>query len=121
MPDSAAPDPEQLIATGRRVVGIEADGLVRLAATLGPSFAEAVRRMLDARGRVIVSGMGKSGHVARKIAATLASTGTGSGTWSASCSTSTSRSSSRPATGARTPSRRRSSTMPPRTSCTCTG
>ena len=76
MPAAAPPDPEQLIATGRRVVGIEADGLVRLAAALGPSFAEAVRRMLDARGRVIVSGMGKSGHVARKIAATLASTGT---------------------------------------------
>ena len=76
MPAAAPPDPDQLIATGRRVVGIEADGLGRLAAALGPSFAEAVRRMLAARGRVIVSGMGKSGHVARKIAATLASTGT---------------------------------------------
>jgi arabinose-5-phosphate isomerase len=70
------PDSDQLIATGRRVVSIEADGLTRLAAAVGPSFAEAVRRMLAARGRVIVSGMGKSGHVARKIAATLASTGT---------------------------------------------
>ena len=47
-----------------------------LGATLGPSFAAAVELMLAARGRVIVSGMGKSGHVARKIAATLASTGT---------------------------------------------
>ena len=71
-----APDPDHLIATGRRVIGIEADGLVRLADSLGPSFAAAAGRMLVARGRVIVSGMGKSGHVARKIAATLASTGT---------------------------------------------
>jgi arabinose-5-phosphate isomerase len=70
------PDPAQLIATGRRVIGIEADALGQLAGALGPPFAEAVARMLAARGRVIVSGMGKSGHVARKIAATLASTGT---------------------------------------------
>jgi arabinose-5-phosphate isomerase len=72
----APPDALQLIATGRRVVEIEADGLSRLAGALGPSFAEAVARMLAARGRVIVSGMGKSGHVARKVTATLASTGT---------------------------------------------
>lgn len=71
-----APDPEQLLAVGRRVVATEADGLVRLEAALGPSFAAAVVRMLAARGRVIVSGMGKSGHVARKVAATMASTGT---------------------------------------------
>jgi len=76
MPAASPPDPAQLVATGRRVVGIEAEGLARLADSLGPSFAEAVARMLAARGRVVVSGMGKSGHVARKIAATLASTGT---------------------------------------------
>ena len=70
------PDPEQLIATGRRVIGIEAAALTELAGTLGPPFAEAVEQMRAARGRVIVSGMGKSGHIARKIAATLASTGT---------------------------------------------
>jgi arabinose-5-phosphate isomerase len=70
------PDPEQLIATGQRVIGIEAAALADLAATLGPSFAEAAAMLLAARGRVIVSGMGKSGHVARKVAATLASTGT---------------------------------------------
>jgi arabinose-5-phosphate isomerase len=69
-------DPGQLVATGRRVVGIEADALRLLADALGAEFAEAVAVMLAARGRVIVSGMGKSGHVARKIAATLASTGT---------------------------------------------
>jgi arabinose-5-phosphate isomerase len=70
------PDPDRLIATGRRVIAVEAAGLAALAETLGPGFAEAVARILAARGRVIVSGMGKSGHVARKIAATLASTGT---------------------------------------------
>jgi arabinose-5-phosphate isomerase len=69
-------DAGQLIATGRRVIGIEAAALAELAAGLGPGFAEAAARMLAARGRVIVSGMGKSGHVARKVAATLASTGT---------------------------------------------
>jgi arabinose-5-phosphate isomerase len=69
-------DPGQLIATGRRVIGLEAAALADLAAGLGPGFAEAAARMLAARGRVIVSGMGKSGHVARKVAATLASTGT---------------------------------------------
>ncbi len=76
MDTGRAPDPAQLIATGRRVIGIEAAALADLGATLGPSFAAAVALMLAARGRVIVSGMGKSGHVARKIAATLASTGT---------------------------------------------
>jgi arabinose-5-phosphate isomerase len=75
-PGSKPPDPAQLVATGRRVIGIEAAALGQLAETLGPAFAQAVARMLAARGRVIVSGMGKSGHVARKIAATLASTGT---------------------------------------------
>jgi arabinose-5-phosphate isomerase len=69
-------DADKLIATGRRVIGIEAEALALLGRTLGPGFADAVGLMLAAKGRVIVSGMGKSGHVARKIAATLASTGT---------------------------------------------
>ncbi len=69
-------DAAQVIATGRRVIGIEAAALGDLAGTLGASFVEAVSLMLAARGRVILSGMGKSGHVARKVAATLASTGT---------------------------------------------
>lgn len=64
------------IATARRVIGIEAEGLAALAAGLNTSFNAAVELMLKVRGRVIVSGMGKSGHIARKIAATLASTGT---------------------------------------------
>lgn len=69
-------DPQKFLAAGRRVITIEAAALTTLAHALDDSFAEAVQLMLDAPGRVIVSGMGKSGHIARKIAATLASTGT---------------------------------------------
>jgi len=64
------------LETARRVIRTEADGLALLADGLGVEFARAIETMLGARGRIIVSGMGKSGHVARKIAATLASTGT---------------------------------------------
>lgn len=64
------------IATARRVIEIEAEGLAQLAEGLNGTFVAAVETILKARGRVIVSGMGKSGHVGRKIAATLASTGT---------------------------------------------
>ena len=64
------------VAVGRRVLATEAAALTTLGESLGESFAEAVERMLACRGRIVVSGMGKSGHVARKIAATLASTGT---------------------------------------------
>ena len=65
-----------LLATGRRVIRREAEALDRLAEVLDENFARAVSLLMDAKGRVIVSGMGKSGHVARKIAATFASTGT---------------------------------------------
>jgi arabinose-5-phosphate isomerase len=64
------------IETARRVIEIEAAALQQLAQGLDDSFGAAVSLMLNARGRVILSGMGKSGHIARKIAATLASTGT---------------------------------------------
>lgn len=64
------------IKTARRVIGIEADALTTLADSLGADFDRAVEMILNAKGRVIVSGMGKSGHIGRKIAATLASTGT---------------------------------------------
>lgn len=60
----------------RRTFEIEARALLGLSAGLGQAFAQAVQAMLACRGRVIVMGMGKSGHVGRKIAATLASTGT---------------------------------------------
>ncbi|KEP67905.1 D-arabinose 5-phosphate [Thioclava dalianensis] len=63
-------------ATARRVIGIEAAGLVALADSLDGEFSRAVAMILATKGRVIVSGMGKSGHIGRKIAATLASTGT---------------------------------------------
>lgn len=69
-------DSDRFLATARRVIEIEAAALAQLRDTLGESFAEAVALILAAPGRVIVSGMGKSGHIARKIAATLASTGT---------------------------------------------
>lgn len=60
----------------RAVLGTEAAGLRALAAGLDDSFTRAVALLAGATGRVVVSGMGKSGHVARKIVATLASTGT---------------------------------------------
>lgn len=64
------------LATGQRVIRREAEALSALAEALGESFSKAVELLMAARGRVIVSGMGKSGHIARKIAATFASTGT---------------------------------------------
>lgn len=64
------------LATGRRVIRREAGALDALADALGEGFAAAVALLMQAKGRVIVSGMGKSGHIARKIAATFASTGT---------------------------------------------
>lgn len=67
---------ERILATARRVVATEAEALARLADSLDPELERAAELILAARGRVIVSGMGKSGHIARKIAATLASTGT---------------------------------------------
>ncbi len=66
----------QLIAVGREVLEIESAALDALAARLDDSFAGAVRLLRDCRGRVVVTGMGKSGHIAHKVAATLASTGT---------------------------------------------
>jgi len=69
-------DTEALLARARETLDIEAAAVAGLKARLGPSFADAVRKILEVRGRVVVMGMGKSGHVGRKIAATLASTGT---------------------------------------------
>jgi arabinose-5-phosphate isomerase len=63
------------IAVGRRVLTHEADALFAQAAALGPAFNDAVDRLHAAKGRIICTGMGKSGHVARKLAATFASTG----------------------------------------------
>lgn len=69
-------DHKKFLDAARRVITQEADALNTLSAQLGESFAQAVELLLNAKGRVIVSGMGKSGHIARKIAATFASTGT---------------------------------------------
>ena len=65
-----------LIETGRTVLRTEGEAILRMADELGASFAQAVEAMYAAKGRVVVSGMGKSGHIGNKIAATLASTGT---------------------------------------------
>ncbi|WP_312344494.1 KpsF/GutQ family sugar-phosphate isomerase [Stenotrophomonas acidaminiphila] len=65
-----------LIASGRRVFEIERAELERVGGRIGDAFAAACRLILGSRGRVVATGMGKSGHIARKIAATLASTGT---------------------------------------------
>lgn len=64
------------LATARRVIETEAQALGALGAGLDDSFTDAVEMILRAKGRVIVSGMGKSGHIGKKIAATFASTGT---------------------------------------------
>lgn len=69
-------DPAALVASGRRVFEIERDALAAVAGRLGGDFSRACQLVLESRGRVVATGMGKSGHVARKIAATLASTGT---------------------------------------------
>ncbi len=62
--------------TARRVIRIEADALALLGASLNDEFDRAVELILNVKGRVVVCGMGKSGHIARKMAATFASTGT---------------------------------------------
>ena len=67
---------ERLIAQGVEVLRVEADAVAALGRRIDASFAAACRMILACRGRVVVSGIGKSGHVARKIAASFASTGT---------------------------------------------
>lgn len=67
---------EHLLALARQVLDIEADALHALSIRLDTGFTDAVQLILACRGRVVVSGMGKSGHIGSKIAATLASTGT---------------------------------------------
>src|ERR671938_646480 len=69
-------DRDASLDAARRVLRIEIEGLQALTATLDGTFCAAVAAIARVRGRVIVTGMGQSGHVARKIAATLASTGT---------------------------------------------
>jgi arabinose-5-phosphate isomerase len=72
----AVADSERLLALAREVLDIEADAVRSLRQKLGDAFLRAHALIIATRGRVVVTGMGKSGHIARKIASTLASTGT---------------------------------------------
>ncbi len=67
---------EDLVELGRQALTVEIDGLRAQLPRLGTDFARACRICLNCRGRIVVTGMGKSGHIGGKIAATLASTGT---------------------------------------------
>ena len=69
-------DAEQALRLARETFDIEAAAVLGLKSRIGEPFAKAVQAILSVRGRVVVMGIGKSGHVGRKIAATLASTGT---------------------------------------------
>ena len=75
-PLGASPIAAEILEAGRRVIRLEAAAVAGLEAGLDDSFVAAVETILRSSGRVIVSGVGKSGIVARKIAATLTSTGT---------------------------------------------
>jgi arabinose-5-phosphate isomerase len=68
-------EPSDLVERGRRVLALEAEAIRRVADRLSPAFGAAVRLLAAATGRLIVSGVGKSGLIARKIAATFTSTG----------------------------------------------
>lgn len=70
------PSTAHWLASARTVLRVEVEGIERVAQRLDQAFTDAVQLILECEGRVVVSGMGKSGHIARKIAATLASTGT---------------------------------------------
>lgn len=69
-------NPDRALALAQQTFDIEARAVLGLKTQVSADFARAVEMVLGCTGRVVVSGMGKSGHVARKIAATLASTGT---------------------------------------------
>lgn len=73
---TASFSPERALDLGRQTLSIEAAAVDALKTRLNGDFAQAVELILNCQGRLIVSGMGKSGHIARKIAATMASTGT---------------------------------------------
>ena len=74
--DAATFNPSQAQALARQTFEIEAAAVLGMAKRVGPEFSQAVQVILGCRARVVVMGMGKSGHIGRKIAATLASTGT---------------------------------------------
>ena len=72
----AVPNTVRALRLAREVLATEANAIISLSARLGDPFVAAVALIFHCRGRVVVSGIGKSGHIARKLAATLASTGT---------------------------------------------
>lgn len=71
-------DQKKVIQVAKNVLQIEADSILHLTERLDEKFCQAVQLVLDCQGKVVVTGMGKSGHIARKIASTLSSTGTAS-------------------------------------------
>jgi arabinose-5-phosphate isomerase len=73
---SSQVDDQRILQLAHEALEIEADAVRHLRQSLSPTFVQAVRAVLNVTGRVVVMGMGKSGHVGRKITATLASTGT---------------------------------------------
>lgn len=76
MTDHHIPSPDMALESARRTLRIEAQAITDLAARLDSDFTRVVSLILACRGRIVVSGIGKTGHIARKIAATFASTGT---------------------------------------------
>jgi len=75
-PDTVDKETQRIIDLAHNTLDIESQAILGMKKTIGPSFVRAVRILLQASGRVVVMGMGKSGHIGRKIASTLASTGT---------------------------------------------
>src|SRR5260370_34655600 len=75
-PTPYTPNDRDLLGLAKDVLRMEAEAVAALADRVGEAFVRACRLVLECRGRVVVTGMGKSGMIARKIAATLASTGT---------------------------------------------
>jgi len=73
---AAAVDPARTLEIARDVLAIEARAIEEVSARLGQAFVAAVMLVFECRGRVVATGIGKSGHIAHKLAATLASTGT---------------------------------------------
>jgi len=75
-PNTVDNEAQRIIDLAHNTLDIESQAILGMKKTIGPSFVRAVRILLQASGRVVVMGMGKSGHIGRKIASTLASTGT---------------------------------------------
>ena len=76
MIEKPSPSRDSLLASGRSVIQVESQAVARLAARIDDRFADACQMILSCTGRVVVVGIGKSGHIAGKLASTLASTGT---------------------------------------------